>query len=423
MATDAVTEAHRRELLQRASPVYAVTAALEAARGVDQALRPKLREVAADLVEIVVLMDRKAGAGAESVLAAIVGLPAAGQLEALEAWRDAVEASSAGAAGLRRVLATPTDLLTGSDATRHQALVQGWRDLGQASVHLDDTTWATTFRIAAERSSGLAAGAILGAAAYAASYGHGDVPGLLTELAARLDGVSPTELPAYAGTLPRMCAGAKALGQAGLLALFDEIDALPEADARAEHLAFIAPYGEIDGDALAAVHALGRRAREIGRVDLTERMTAACAVETLLETTDGRRLLPSLGKLLKTTASADDRLFASEVTLVTDVARGHPSSAFELTQGLLGRLSELERARVADYVEDFGKLVEVMGLRPVGFGLGQLPKMYRRSPADARALVEAAVSIGRVDGPTAAQWFILGKTAAGKQALRKALGG
>jgi hypothetical protein len=248
----------------------------------------------------------------------------------------------------------------------------------------------------------------------AARPSRGGIKVALSGFSAWLTPLPPADLPAVLDLLPKLGPCLAELGTAGMVGLMDDVRALRgDTDA----LAFIGSFGSTTGTILTSAARLARQAETAVRKDLLLRLSSLLPPQQALESSEGEALLPALAAFGAACATKGPGPWAAGIDLAVSIAERNVSSAVGALRALRRRASAAEAPE--PYLRAFGDLVRSVGLSVVGFGLSELPRIVSRL-GDARTadLVDTVGGVAEAYGPTAARWFLEGRTAVARRALR-----
>jgi hypothetical protein len=233
-----------------------------------------------------------------------------------------------------------------------------------------------------------------------------------------LNQVTPDARPSFLQMLPQIAPCIPQLGAKGMQDLLQAASAVAAPDDLRTVWSCVGAYGSTTGPAILAACRIAQRAVAWGERGYIERVKATILPERLGESRDAERLLPALAQLSDSCADHGQALWCDAFDLILTLAGANYSSAYVVARDLPKRLRRCPPDAALLYVEDFHRLVGVMGIRVAGFGLNDLPKLYRKCGlTPTRAFVEAARATAEAYGVTAGQWFCEQKTEAARNVL------
>ena len=200
--------------------------------------------------------------------------------------------------------------------------------------------------------------------------------------------------------------------------IIGDVLALPSAKATV-YLEIVAKYAHSSKDIVLSVCRFARKAVEWEREELLGKLVDAMPPDTVLGDTDAMHFIPTVVAALDECSRTGGKLLwdASAGLLLTIGKLDHSSGFFaaKLLPRSLLRVGNVEKA---SYVEDFGVLVESVGIRTVGFALRELPGLYKEYGVDrVHRFVAVTRKIAATSGRSAAVGFLERRTAVARTML------
>lgn len=231
-----------------------------------------------------------------------------------------------------------------------------------------------------------------------------------------LEEVDRASRDSFFKVLPKLASSMQQLGVEGMLEILRSVKSLDAPEDRQKLLKCVADYGSTTSKVILGVCSIGHKALKWERVDYLERLTKTVPAEKMMEDYHAEKLVPALAQLSETCAGRGKDLWCQAMELILLVAEENYSSAYATARKI--PMEKISPDTAPAYLEDFVRLVKCIGIRVIGFGLKQLPELYRKYGTErTRSFVEGSASAAEAYGAMAGQWFLERKTAAAREML------
>jgi hypothetical protein len=216
--------------------------------------------------------------------------------------------------------------------------------------------------------------------------------------------------------MPKMAGPLIVLQESTRRELFQTAQSLHSSDEVSSLLAFVVRYGTSETILLSAC-AIGCRAVESREFQFLERIASVVSPKQVEQQKDAARLFEALAVL--SAMIADKQLWSETLDLILALASKNLSSAFHTAKTLHPSQEKLSLQEKHSCIRAFHGLVCAIGIRVIGFGLEELPKMIKQYGADkTERFVSAAIHAANAYGTNAGTWFLDRRTTAAREMLR-----
>jgi hypothetical protein len=216
--------------------------------------------------------------------------------------------------------------------------------------------------------------------------------------------------------LPELAPSMQQLGVEGMLEILRSVKSLDAPEDRQKLLKCLADYGSTTSKVILGVCSISHKALKWKRVDYLDRLTKTVPAEKMMEDYHAEKLIPAFAQLSEACAERGKELWCQAMELILSIAEEDYSSAYATARKL--SLEKIPPDTASAYLENFVKLVKSIGIRVIGFGLKQLPELYKKHGTErTRSFVEGAASAAEAYGAMAGQWFLERRTAAAREIL------
>jgi hypothetical protein len=166
------------------------------------------------------------------------------------------------------------------------------------------------------------------------------------------------------------------------------------------------------GEVILAAARITDAALKSGEADVAQRMVSVLNPDKLMETKEGRSLLPAIAAVGQ---DSDPTSRALAAGLCFTIASDNFSSALHVAKKLRS-LPEMRTDVRHAYLRSFEALIRQVGVSMVGFGLEKLAGRYQKNAEGTQRFVDQGLSVARRYGRFAADEFFQQKTAVSRQA-------
>jgi hypothetical protein len=201
------------------------------------------------------------------------------------------------------------------------------------------------------------------------------------------------------------------LKEEGVEAMIGILKGCSSDQARAVLLERVLVYAMTSGEVILAAARITDAALKSGEADVAERMVSVLNPDKLMETKDGRSLLPAIAAIGEDSDAISAALAAG---LCFTIASDNFSSASHAAKKLKS-LPEMRADVRHAYLRAFERIIREVGVSMVGFGLEKLPGRYQKNAERTQTFVEQGLSVAKRYGRFAADEFFQQKTAVSRQ--------
>jgi hypothetical protein len=225
-----------------------------------------------------------------------------------------------------------------------------------------------------------------------------------------LKNTTETNRAAFFDYLPELVPSLDEFGAEGVSKMLKAAESCTGDAACAEFFGLVGNFAP-EGKIMQAVCDLQALCSQAGRPELLRDIVDSAPPEAVAEDKDSRRALP---QLVDTWNSLGPDAGVELAPLFCALARQSLSSAYYAVREIAKLQSPPPQRH---YLQQFAALAAVVGIRVTGFSLKQLPSLYEKlGEPGVEAFVKQALEVGRMYGPTAAMWFLEGKTESARRA-------